>query len=692
MSHPPVEGRLRASVSALRSRLELNSRDASLSPAELAEAVRLLTEILDQTEAGRQAAERRLQWCISDLSRVEERLVRVENSLFFRSMRAIGGGFRSAKLRLGQTLLHTPLHSAYLRLKPGVGRDSVYEQWLAREETETPSWQWHRDRALQWTYRPLISVVMATHNPKREWLEAAVESVVAQSYPCWELCVCDDASEAWVAEYLAQKSAGDSRIRYCLSPESLGIARALNRAGELARGEYAAFLDHDDVLSALALHYIADALQADAPQGGAPGAGHPDANRPDANRPDAGQVDAIYSDEDYLDPGGRRIRPSFKPDWSPDLLSSCMYWGHFLVVARRRLDEIGWFRGAYDGAQDYDVALRLTDRPSVIRHVPRILYHWRQHPQSTAASASAKRYTHEAGRRALEDAIRRRNCSAEAADGPIPNSYYLRRKIPPGLRVSIIICSRSAKLLRRCLQALEETRGRFQVEVVVVHHQTGDDARMEEILRRYKCTVVPFGGPFNFSRMNNLGAEAAHGEALLFLNDDVVPQGAEWLEHLAAHIQRPEVGVVGAKLVYPSGAVQHAGIVVGMPGGAGHPGRGVFRSDLWRWLDYTRNVSAVTGACMGLRPEVFAGLGGFDLAFPVNYNDVDLCLRARRAGYQVIYEPHAVLRHDESQTRTSGTRVEERERFFERWAEELERPDPYFSPMLDIGTEEIRLR
>jgi GT2 family glycosyltransferase len=636
-----------------------------LSAAEMPEVIKLLTEVLDQMEAERQMTAKRHQFSSSEQSRLEERLSRLENSLLFRSTRRIGAALRTSELKLGQKLLKSPLHSLYLKLARPVHHDRAYENWIAWQEVQTPSWKWHRDHAQNWPRRPLISILMATHDPRREWLEAAVKSVLAQSYPLWELCICDDVSPAWVAEYLGRQSAEDSRIRYCLSSERLGISGTMNRAGELAHGEYIGFLDHDDVLSPLALHYVVESIQ-------------------------AAPADVIYSDEDYLNEAGHRTRPSLKPDWSPDLLAGCMYWGHFLVIARSRMDQIGWFRSECDGAQDYDVALRITDQPVVVRHIPRILYHWRQHPQSTASSASAKRYTHEAGRRALQDAIRRRNWDAEPTDGAIPNSYYVRRRLTPGLRISFIVCSRNGKLLRRCLRALDRTRRGYESEIVVVHHLRGDGG-VEKVMGAYGCETVSFPGPFNFARMNNLGVAAAHGDVLFFLNDDVVPLAADWMAHLLAHLQRPEVGVVGAKLVYRSGAIQHSGITVGIMDGTGHPGRGLFQSDLWRWLDQTRNVSAVTGACMGLRRPVFDALGGFDPDFPVNYNDVDLCLRARRAGYEIIYEPHALLRHDECQTRTPGTHLKERERFQERWVEELEKPDPYFSPLLSKDSEEIRL-
>lgn len=654
---------LRAKLSALRGRLE--NHDGGIESRELADLLTLLDGLLERVEVERHATAEQLHRYALEQSRLEERLARIENSLLFRSLRSVGFTLRSYKLRLGQIILKSPLHRLYLKLAPE-RPDPAYTQWIALRHAQTPSWEWHHREAQTWPNQPLISILMASHQPRREWLEAAIRSVLAQSYPFWELCVCDNGSPGWVAEYLEGQAAGDPRIRYHTSPEALGISGALNQAASLARGEYLSFLDHDDVLAPLALHYVAQSVQ-------------------------ERSADAIYSDEDYLDTKGRRTRPSLKPDWSPDLLLDCMYFGHFFVVSRDRWEEAGGFRSEYDGAQDYDLALRLTERDPIVHHIPRILYHWRQHPESTAAGASAKPYTHDAGRRALQDAVRRRRLPADVLDGAGPNTYSLRWRLSGRARVSLILCSRNSKLLARCLRSLEPARRATDCQVVVVHHHTTADEGMEEVLRSYRCEVVPFRQGFNFARMNNLGVSASTGDVIVFLNDDVTPLTPDWLEIFLGHLQRPQVGVVGAKLVYPSGAIQHAGMVFGMNEGVGHPGRGIFHSDLWRWLDQTRNVSAVTGACMALRRQAFTGLGGFDIQFPVNYNDVDLCLRAREAGYQVICEPRAVLRHDECQTRTPGTRREERELFHKRWGELLTSPDPFYHPLLSLESEEIKL-
>jgi GT2 family glycosyltransferase len=492
--------------------------------------------------------------------------------------------------------------------------------------------------------------------------------VAAQSYENWQLCVCDDASnETWVREFLEARAASDARIRVIRSDIPLGISGALNLAGTVASGEYIAFLDHDDVLHRYALHYVAEAFQ------------DPD-------------VKIVYSDEDHLDELERRVQPSFKPDWSPDLLLNCMYFGHLFAAAKDVVDRAGWFRSCCDGSQDYDLALRITSGTVRVHHIPLVLYHWRRHAGSTAASVSAKPYTQSAGRKALEDVLETAHTVAAVTDGPFPNTYYVTRKFRENQLVSIIICSRNPKLLSRCLRSLDRHTTYSNREIVVVRHEIVPNAAWDGVLGEFGVRSVSYFNQFHFSRMCNLGVAASRGGILLFLNDDIEAIKSEWLEYIVAHAERPEIGVVGAKLIYPSGAIQHAGVVTPMGDGVGHVGRGIFASDEWPWLDLTRNVSAVTGACMGIRRSLFVELGGFDLIFPVNYNDIDLCLRVRRSGYLIVYEPRSVLRHDECRTRVGGTRNIERERFYERWGDVLKTPDPYYSPSLNTATEQIRLR
>lgn len=593
----------------------------------------------------------RLDRAADNIARLEQRLERIENSLLFRTARAVGLFGFTQKRRL-QNWLGWPRPP---RVNP------AHAAWIQQLEAALPSIEHHAAEARQWAWQPSISVVLPVSNPNREWLEAAAASVLNQSYARWQLCVCDDASAAaWVCEYFSALARSDTRVRFTRSDRRTGIAAALNAAGALATGDYIALFDQNAVLHPYALHYVARAVQ---------------------DR----SVALIYTDQSDIDERGFPVSARFKPDWSPDLLLSCMYLGRLFVASRESIEKAGWFRSCCDGAQDYDLALRITSEPACIRHIPLPLYHRRREAPSSST------FTHAAGRAALEDAVRQRSISASVEDGPLPNTYFLRRKITGDPLVSIIVCSRNPKLLARCLRSLEKHTSYRHREVIAIRHEITPAPAFDRVLNRFRTAGIRYTGPFHFSRMNNLGAEAARGDHLLFLNDDVQALRPDWLEYLVAHIQRPEIGAAGAKLVYRSGAIQHAGVATGITDGAGHPGRGSFRSDEYPWLDLTRNVSAVTGACLGIRKSVFNELSGFDETFPVNYNDVDLCLRARQSGYLIVFEPRAVLRHDECRSRTRGTRYQERERFQERWGHILTAPDPYYSPAFDRATEEIRI-
>jgi len=597
----------------------------------------------------------------------EQRLQQIESRRFFGFLQYARRIAVTQKKRAGQLLLHSPFHPLYLCIfgrRRALSAGSEYPQWVSSEESAWPSLHGHQEIAAGWRFRPTISVLIPTFQPRKEWLDLAITSVKAQSYEKWQLCICDDASpELWVREYLQSEAGADSRIRVAFRDSNGGISLALNDAGKLATGDYVTFLDHDDVLHPFALHYVVETCQEDS-------------------------VDVLYSDEDYLDSNGKRSGPNFKPDWSPELLTACMYFGHMLIANRGLVEEAGWFRSAYDGAQDYDLALRLVERARKIRHVRHVLYHWRQHPQSTSMNLEAKPYAHEAGYRALSDTVVRRQIQGVVENGPVPYSYYIRRSSTQQ-PVSLVVCSRDRKRLSAFLKGQERTRYP-NVELVVVEHITAQGRPLDPLLGGTKCIRVPFEAPFNFSLMNNLGAQAATSELLVFLNDDVTPLRPEWLDVMAAHLLRPEIGVVGGRLLYPSGAIQHAGLVLGIQDGVGHPGRGAYRADLMYYLERPRDVSAVTGACLGIRRNVFQEAGGFDLSFPVNYNDVDLCLKVASSGYRIVVDPRIELTHREGGTRRGGTTLEERQHFRERWGDLLVKGDPYY-PQAFERNEEVRL-
>ncbi|PWU00640.1 MAG: glycosyltransferase family 2 protein [Terriglobia bacterium] len=632
---------------------------------QLREKLRQLRQALDDSEipvTNRQlkAALTLVEEIAATLDRQQERITRrqlafdrrllaIENSRFFRLLRLPGRFLLDWRGRLGQALWLSALHPLYVKIARPQRAADRYRLWLEQQEqpaVERPLFR-----------QPLISIIMPVCNPKREWLEAAVESVRAQTYSCWQLCACDDASElSWVAEYFAGQASADPRIRFTRLDRRGGISAASNAASGMASGDYVAFLDQDDVLAPQALYCVAEAVE-------------------------DGWPDLLYTDEDYLE-NGRRVQPIFKPGFSPDLLYGCMYMSHLLVVRRSKLIEAGGLRPAFDGSQDYDLALRVTSGTRAVRHIPRILYHWRKHAASTAETAAAKPFSHEAGQRALAEAIERRGAKAVVTDGPQLNSYRVHWPAPPDTQATLIICSRTPSLLKSCMEALQRKTAHPQRQFVVVRHEAGNLEAWKNLQLPCDPVWVPYRGPFNFARMNNHAAQKAAGSVLVFLNDDIEPLTSDWLTQLMGHVLRPEVGAAGAKLLYPSGAIQHAGMVTGISQGVGHLHRDTFASADWNWLPFTRNISAVTGACMAVRRDVFEELGGFDEAFPVNYNDVDFCLRAHRAGYEVVIEPNAVLRHAECATRMPGVSVEEQELWEERWQGWLAQPDPYYNPNL----------
>ncbi len=587
----------------LRQRLErmrdaLQSGRPSLSPQELLAIV----ESLDQALAQLDSQSRSLRRLLRHQRGLDDRVRAIEHSRLFRALKAGGRLLGGWNRRLG-------------RAAPQPVDASLYRQWVQLEIVGTPPPDWFAERASRFRERPLFSILLPAGEPAPEWLEGAVNSVLGQHYPEWELWVWQSApGETWVADCLARVSGQDRRIR---------LAASQNPAVEAARGDYVLLLDSSDALAPHALHYVAEVLNQTQP-------------------------DLIYSDEDRLDSQGRRCDPVFKPAWSPELLASGIYPGRLLVVSRQALEAAGGYRGSC-GEADHDLVLRLAERHPRVRHIPRVLCHRRKPPQPLPPRASRR----------------------EVAGQPL---------------VSLIICSRNSRLLARCVKRLAKKTSYAAREVIVVQHTTGRAWPLPP-----GCRGVPYEGPFNFADMSNRGAQAARGEILLFVNDDVEPLAREWLACLVAQVQRPEVGVAGARLLYPSGAIQHAGIAVGIMEGSGHPGRGTAGSRCWPWLEMRRRVSAVTGACLAVRRAVFDQLGGFDASFAVNYNDVDFCLRARQAGLEVIYEPAAALMHWECRSRPPGSRHRERERFLERWAEIVETGDPYYNPNLTSAWEDASL-
>ena len=548
---------------------------------------------------------------------------------------------------------------------------SNYEQWLAQRQW-TPAQISAAQREIDtWTVRPTISVIMPVYNISEQWLRLAIESVINQIYPDWELCIADDASTApHIKPLLTRYSKRDSRIKVVFREQNGNISAASNSALELATGDYIALLDNDDELAIDALYEVTRFINQ-----------HPDA-------------DFIYTDEDKIDTQGTRFAPFFKPDWAPDYFHACMYTCHLGVYRTSLIREIGGFRTGFDGSQDYDLVLRVVEHTQRIYHLPKVLYHWRILPSSVTSGADAKPWALEAAKRALTDMIDRSDYPGWVDPGPFPGFYRIRRQILGNPKISIVIPSGAAMLetedgpiclLEQSIRSIRDRSTYRNYEIILVDGYDVPDPILEAIAGD-DLTLVRCADPFNFSQRINLGAKAATGDILLLLNDDVEIKTPDWMESMLELAQQKEIGAVGAKLFFADGTIQHVGVMV-IAGNAGHAYRCAPGEHLGYYMSnvVNRNYWAVTGACLMMRRELFFELGAMDETFPLNYNDVDLCLKAHQAGYRNVVTPFAQLIHYESASREPGLRPKEWEHLNTKWADyfkQFDLHDPYYNPNL----------
>lgn len=560
--------------------------------------------------------------------------------------------------------------------------ETGYETWVARFDTLTDADRSRiRDEIAAWVDPPRISVVMPVHDPAPRILDAAIRSVRAQLYPNWDLCITDDAStDPAIPRLLARHAADDPRIRVRRRPENGHIARATNDALAEASGEFVAFLDHDDVLAEAALYHVAGTIRA------------------------APDLVLIYSDEDKIDGRGRRFEPHFKSGFDRELLYGQNYINHLTVIRADAIRAAGGLRPGFEGSQDHDLLLRVAARlaPERIRHIPRVLYHWRAAGGSGTFSDRASERTEVARLRALAEVVA--PTGATATRGPLGFNRLVRPVPEPAPLVSVIIPTRDrADLLAVALDGLLSGTTYSALEILIVDNDS-QDARTRALFARHagdvRVRMLPVPGPFNFSALSNRGAADARGALLLFLNNDIEVIEPGWLREMVSIALTPDIGAVGAKLLYPDRTLQHGGIVLGIGGVAGHSHPGLPDGDpgYFARMVLTQEVSAVTGACMLVRTEVFAASGGFDAErLAVAFNDVDLCLRLRRQGYRNVWTPHARLIHHESKSRGPEDTPEKRARFEsevrvmqDRWGPEL-RADPYYNPNLSRDAARYRL-
>jgi GT2 family glycosyltransferase len=503
-------------------------------------------------------------------------------------------------------------------------------------------------------------------------------------YPHWELCIADDASsQLHVKQILEEYSTKDQRIKVIFRRKNGHISAASNSALKLATGEFITLLDHDDLLPPDALYEVASLLNR-----------HPEA-------------DMIYSDEDKVNEHQELLDPYFKPDWCPDLLLSQNYICHLGTYRRTLINKIGGFRIGYEGSQDYDLVLRLTEKTNNIFHIPKVLYHWRIHSESAASGGEAKPYAYEAGKKALQDMLRRRGEKGQVTSHHnIPGIYTVRYEISEYKLVSIIIPTRNfGDILDCCLKSIFEKTSYPNYEVIVIDNGSDEiatlkifDAWKRKEPQRFKVFTLDI--PFNYSLLNNYGVSVSKGDYLLFLNNDTEIFTSDWIEAMVEQAQRSSVGAVGALLLYPDNTIQHAGVVLGIQGVAGHGHKNfqISAPGYFSRLLCVSNYAAVTAACMMSRRDVYDQVNGFDETLKVAFNDVDFCLKIREQGYQNILLPHVVLYHYESKSRGLEDTPEKQARFRKeieimqnRWAN-LIANDPCYSPNLTLESDDYSIR
>ena len=564
-----------------------------------------------------------------------------------------------------------------------------YEELRIREELNrrnelTPE-ERERQEKTEFPREILFSILVPVYNTPMPFLEAMIDSVRQQTYANWELCLADgsDGEHGEVGRFCREAVEKDPRIRYRKLEKNGGISENTNACIGMATGDYLALFDHDDILHPSALFEVMNAICEE-------------------------DADFLYTDETtFHETPKDAFLPHFKPDYAPDTLRGNNYICHFTVFRKNLLEKTGGgFRSEFDGSQDYDLILRLTEHAEKIRHIPKILYYWRAHRDSVAESIGAKPYVIEAAKRAILEHLERVGLKGEVLDTRIPSIYRIRYAIEGEPLISILIPNKDHREdLKRCVDSIREKSTWKNREIIVIENNSTD----EETFRYYKeleedprIRVVRYEGSFNYSAVNNLGARESRGNYLLLLNNDTEIITPEWMEEMLMFAQREDVGAVGAKLYYPDGTIQHAGIGLGLLHLAGHYHRG-FAGDQPGYMGrlcYAQDMSAVTAACMMIPRRVYEAAGGLDESYSVVFNDVDLCLRIRESGKLIVWTPFAELIHYESKSRGSDEDTKEKLAFFKtetkrfqtKWNAALSRGDPYYNPNLTRSKEDFTPR
>lgn len=544
--------------------------------------------------------------------------------------------------------------------------DYIFNREPSREELNA-------QKEILFSYQPKISFVVPMYDTKFEFFVELIESLLAQTYANFEICLADGSmvQDKQIQAYIEGKK--DARIQYQKLSKNGGISSNTNEAIKMATGDYIAFCDHDDVVAEHALFEIVTWLNQDP------------------------KIDFLYTDEDILE-NGRRKNPHFKPDFSPDLLTSYNYICHLCVVKKELLDQVGLLRSQMDGAQDYDFVLRATNKAHKIVHIPKILYHWRSYELSTAGDSDSKLYAFDAAKMAIEEHFERLNHKVKVSALEEVGRYRVDYEIEGNPKISIVIANKDHQSdLKKCMESIfRSTYLNYEVMIVENNSVKKETFEYYETLMKehQQVKVVDFGEKeFNYSKLNNFGVKHATGEYLILLNNDTKIITSDWMENMLGICQREEVGIVGAKLFYPDHTVQHAGVVIGIGGVAGHVHLNIDQEDpgYFSRANVINNFSAVTAACLMIKKEVYEKVGGLDEKLKVAFNDIDLCLKVREQGYLVVFTPHAKLYHYESKSRGAEDTKEKRrrfeeemDRFKEKWHEILKSGDPYYNANLRL--------
>ena len=593
------------------------------------------------------------------------------------------GGFKQALAKSVKVLFQSGPQGLAAAVQRASDQSLSYADWIAQNEPASANYAGFKASAMTWASQPLVSVIMPTYNSPLNFLAQAIESVKAQVYPHWQLCIADDASsDKRVQAFLEEAAAKDSRISIVLRPQNGHISESSNSALAIAKGEWVALLDHDDLLHPLALYELVKCLQ----------------QRPEAN--------IVFSDEDKVDEQGARFGPYFKTEYNPELMWAQNMISHLGCYRKSKLDEIGGFRKGFEGSQDYDLALRVIQRSSVsqIVHIPKVLYHWRAISGSTALAPSEKPYAEIASRAALKEHMSAIQVPAWVGASPeVANMNRVRPEmIEPAPLISILISSTDEiDSLKRCIDSIQTKSSYPNYEILVVDNNS-DKAESFEYFARLKVSgvkVLKYAKPFNFSAICNLAAQQASGQYLCLLSHAIEIQIPEWMEEMLSFAQLPQAGAVGARLWYPgTRGLKHCGFVTGLGGIAGLAYDGIPRTEkgyFGRPVLHHR-CSAVTASCLMIKKASYFAVNGMDEGLALAFNDVDFCLRLGQAGFHCVYTPHAEMTHHESASRDGDLsdanleRLMSEEAFMKsRWGQQL-LADPFYSPNLSLDHSDFR--